>query len=81
MVFYANGALRRLPVAGGVPVIVCETDGCALRDPVELTMASCSFSRARESSVFHPTAARPRRSCALTNADGLVHDAQLLPGR
>ena len=27
LVFYANGALRRLPVAGGVPVIVCETDG------------------------------------------------------
>ena len=63
VVFFANGALRRLPVAGGVPVLVCETVRRALRAPLELTMASCSSSRARESCVCHPTAARPRRSC------------------
>ena len=77
LLFFANGALRRVPVAGGVPVMVCETAGA----PFGLQWSDHGIVFIQPGTGIQrvsPNGGAPTTLVPLTPADGLAHDPQLL---
>ena len=79
VVFWTDGALKRLAIAGGIPVTICETTPAPFG--IQWSDAGIVFVQPGIGIMrVSPNGGTPEMLVRVTPADGLAHGAQLLPG-